>query len=294
MPRRIPIRTKLAAALAVPICALLLVSVLEVRQSVDADRETRSQTELATASIGPGGVITTLQNERNYGSVWLLGFEATLQLPVTSFDEAAAATDDAIETFRADLDDKPETCTTTYAPALDHIESELGGLRETVLTYTGPRDLSTQPISDPFFSSYTTLIDELFQANGQAALAIDDPTLRRGVELTDLASHQIENVARLTRGPAPGRRLAAGSTSRPTWPRRPACSGRSRRASTRSASSAPGATSPPPRRSTRSSRRRASPTSRARPSRPVRCRSPRRWRRCHARTTRATTASAPA
>ncbi len=199
MPKRIPIRTKLAAALAVPICALLLVSVLEVRQSADSDRETRSQTELATASIGPGGVITTIQNERNYGSVWLLGFEATLQLPVTSFDEAAAATDDAIETFRADLEDKPESVQTTYAPALDHIESELGGLRDTVRTYTGPRDLSTQPVSDPFFGSYTTLIDELFQANGQAALAIDDPTLRRGVELTDLASHQIENVARLTR-----------------------------------------------------------------------------------------------
>ena len=47
-----------------------------------------------------------------------------------------------------------------------------------------------------FFIAYTELIDELFRANGQAALAIDDPTLRRGVELTDLASHQIENVAR--------------------------------------------------------------------------------------------------
>ena len=54
-------------------------------------------------------------------------------------------------------------------------------------------------MSDPFFGAYTELIDELFRANGQAALAIDDPTLRRGVELTDLASHQIENVARLTR-----------------------------------------------------------------------------------------------
>ncbi|HEU0171050.1 MAG TPA: nitrate- and nitrite sensing domain-containing protein, partial [Acidimicrobiales bacterium] len=199
MPRRIPIRTKLAAALAVPICALLLVSALEVRQSADADRETRSQTELATASIGPGGVITTIQNERNYGSVWLLGFEATLQLPVTSFEEAAAATDEAIDAFRADLEDKPASVRGSYTPALDHIESELGGLRETPRTYTGPRNLEIQEISDPFFSSYTTLIDELFQANGQAALAIDDPTLRRGVELTDLASHQIENVARLTR-----------------------------------------------------------------------------------------------
>jgi len=199
VPKRIPIRTKLAAALAVPISALLLVSVLEVRQSAESDHETKSQTELATASIGPGGVITTLQNERNFGSVWLLGFEATLQLPVTSFDGAAAATDEAIQAFRADLDDKAESVQDTYAPALDHISSELDELRQTVLTYTGPRDLSTQSVSDPFFGSYTALIDELFQANGQAALAIDDPTLRRGVELTDLASHQIESVARLTR-----------------------------------------------------------------------------------------------
>ncbi len=200
MPRRIPIRTKLAAALAVPICALLLVSVLEVRQSAASARETKSQTELATASIGPGGIITTLQNERNYGSVWLLGFEATLQLPVTSFEEAAAATDEAIETFRADLEDKPQSVEDTYAPALDHITTQLEELRPMVETYTGERNPeAAQPVSDPFFRGYTALIDELFRANGQAALAIDDPTLRRGVELTDLASHQIENVARLTR-----------------------------------------------------------------------------------------------
>ncbi len=200
VPRRIPIRTKLAAALAVPICALLLVSVLEVRQSAASARETKSQTELATASIGPGGIITTLQNERNYGSVWLLGFEATLQLPVTSFEEAAAATDEAIASFREDLADKPQSVEDTYAPALDHIETQLQEQRPVVETYTGPRNLTdAQPVSDPFFGAYTELIDELFRANGQAALAIDDPTLRRGVELTDLASHQIENVARLTR-----------------------------------------------------------------------------------------------
>ena len=200
MPRRIPIRTKLAAALAVPICALLLVSVLEVRQSAASARETKSQTELATASIGPGGIITTLQNERNYGSVWLLGFEATLQLPVTSFEEAAAATDEAIASFREDLADKPQSVEDTYAPALDHIETQLQEQRPVVETYTGPRNpTDAQPVSDPFFGAYTELIDELFRANGQAALAIDDPTLRRGVELTDLASHQIENIARLTR-----------------------------------------------------------------------------------------------
>ncbi|HKY65410.1 MAG TPA: nitrate- and nitrite sensing domain-containing protein, partial [Acidimicrobiales bacterium] len=199
MPRRIPIRIKLAAALAVPICALLLVSVLEVRQGSIEQDETRSQTELATASIGPGGIITSLQNERNFGSVWLLGFEATLQLPVKTFDEASAATDEAIATFREDLEDKSADVQETFEPVLADIEDQLAPMREVVTTYTGERNLDTQPISDPFFNDYTALIDQLFAANGQSALSIDDPTLRRGVELTDLATHQIEYVARLTR-----------------------------------------------------------------------------------------------
>ncbi|HEX6569015.1 MAG TPA: nitrate- and nitrite sensing domain-containing protein, partial [Acidimicrobiales bacterium] len=199
MPRRIPIRLKLAAALAVPICALLVVSVLEVAQSARRVSDTRQQTELATASIGPGGLITGLQNERNYGSVWLLGFEAALKLPVSSFDEAMAATDDAIATFRADIEAKGGAVASTYAPALEDLEGRLEELRAMVATYDGPRNQNNTETSDPFFTGYTEVIDGLFQANAQVPLAIDDPTLRRGVELTDLATRQIENVARLTR-----------------------------------------------------------------------------------------------
>ncbi|MBN2623532.1 MAG: nitrate- and nitrite sensing domain-containing protein, partial [Acidimicrobiales bacterium] len=199
MPRRIPIRLKLAAALAVPILALLLVSALEVLQSTQRRNDIQAQTELATASIGPGGLITGLQNERNYGSVYMLGFEGTLQLPVTSFEEAAAATDQAIDTFRGEIESKGGDVARTYAPALDAIDERLGELRTVVYEFEGPRDLTRQEVTDPFFTSYTELIDTLFQANGQVALAIDDPTLRRGVELTDLASHQIEHVARITR-----------------------------------------------------------------------------------------------
>ena len=41
--RRIPIRLKLAAALAIPITALLLVSLLEVAQSVEAAQRSRTR-----------------------------------------------------------------------------------------------------------------------------------------------------------------------------------------------------------------------------------------------------------
>ncbi|MFO7281813.1 MAG: nitrate- and nitrite sensing domain-containing protein, partial [Thermoanaerobacterales bacterium] len=199
MPRRIPIRLKLAAALAVPIVALLLVSVLEVAQSIDETRTTKDQNELATAAIGPGGLITGLQNERNYGSLYILGFENALQLPVTSFEEAVAETDAAIARFRAEVDEKGGEVAETYEPALDTIAERIDELRSLVTGLEGERSLERTDVSDPFFNGYTELIDELFRANSQVSLAIDDPTLRRGVELTDLASHQIENVARTQR-----------------------------------------------------------------------------------------------
>jgi len=199
VPRRIPIRLKLAAALAVPICALLAVSALEVAQSISHTNETAEQTDLATASIGPGGLIASLQNERNFGSVYILGFEAALELPVSSFDEASTETDAAIEAFREEVDAKGGHVARTYAPALDAISAEVGGLRQAITDLEGPRNDTRTEVSEPFFAGYTELIDTLFRANGQVALAIDDPTLRRGVELTDLASHQIENVARAQR-----------------------------------------------------------------------------------------------
>ena len=73
MARRIPIRRKLAAAPAIPIAALLVVAGLEVLQSTHDGDEVKEQTDLATASVGPSGLISSLQDERNYASLWLLG-----------------------------------------------------------------------------------------------------------------------------------------------------------------------------------------------------------------------------
>jgi signal transduction histidine kinase len=197
--RRIPIRIKLAAALAIPITALLLVSLLEVAQSNATAEEIKDQTDLATASIGPGGLITALQNERNYGSVWLLGFENALQLPVDSYEEASAATDQSLAAFRTEIDKLGGDVAATYEPALEKINGELAQLRAIVTGYQGERGLNITAISEPFYLGLTDLIDTMFQANSQVALAVDDSTLRRGVELTDLASRQIENTSRIVR-----------------------------------------------------------------------------------------------
>ncbi len=198
MARRIPIRRKLAAALAIPITALLVVAGLEVAQSLRERDEVAEQTELATASIGPSGLITAIQNERNYGAVWLLGFEGRLQLPVKTFDEAKAATDEAITSFRADIERKGGDAEETYAPALDALDG-LEEVRGQVDTYEGERALDNTDASDPVFQTYTDIVQGLFDANSQVALAVDDPVLRRGVELTDIASRQTDVIARTIR-----------------------------------------------------------------------------------------------
>ncbi len=200
VPRRIPIRLKLAAALAVPISALLAVSVLEVVQSSNEMTRTEEQTDLATASIGPGGIITALQNERNYGSVYILGFDGGIELPVDSIEQGMSETDDAIAAFRSEIEAKGGTVESTFAPALAEIDAQIDGIRQGALDLDpDDRNPNNTDISDPYFLGFTDLVDILFKANGQVALSIDDPSLRRGVELTDLATHEIENVAQLTR-----------------------------------------------------------------------------------------------
>jgi signal transduction histidine kinase len=199
--RRIPIRIKLAAALAIPIAALLFVSVLEVVQSTNTTKRTKEQTELAEAATGPGGLITTLQNERNYGAVWLLGFENSLELPVTSYAEATAATDASIASFKQEIARRGGDVAETFGPTIEQIEADIGQLRDYVnnLPPDTERGLNNTPISEPFYLGYVKMIDALFKANSQVAPAIDDATLRRGVELTILASREIESTGRIVR-----------------------------------------------------------------------------------------------
>src|SRR4029453_775151 len=196
--RRIPIRRKLAAALAIPIAALLVVAGLEVLQSTrDAD-EVKEQTDLATASVGPSGVISALQDERNYASLWLLGQEGNVEVPVENFDQAKQATDAAIESFRADVESKGVEVAEAYGPALEALDG-LAELRQQVDTYEGERDLQNTDYSDPNFLGYTEIVTGLFEANTQVALTIDDPVLRRGAGRADLAPRPADVIARTIR-----------------------------------------------------------------------------------------------
>ena len=102
--RRVPIRMKLAAALAVPLFALAAVTFLEVARTSGDVREIREQTALAKAAIGPAGLITTLQNERSWMAVEIVGWGEMAELPLKGYDETREATNAAIETFRAEIE----------------------------------------------------------------------------------------------------------------------------------------------------------------------------------------------
>ena len=211
MPQRIPIRLKLTAALAIPIAALLIVASLEVVQSARQVDEVRDQTSLATAAIGPAGLINNVLNERNYGAADLLGATierpgGLLDLPVDSFDRAKQLTDESLASLREDVQSRGSEVSDAYLPVLDKLEEGLGPLRDEVDGYDGTRELSysiatksVQDLSDKVFQDYSTLIAELFETNTQVALTVDDPMLRRGAELNDLSTRTLDTVSRVVR-----------------------------------------------------------------------------------------------
>ncbi|MDD9372134.1 MAG: nitrate- and nitrite sensing domain-containing protein, partial [Acidimicrobiales bacterium] len=196
--RRTPIRMKLAAALAVPLVGLLLVTVIEV---VDTGREVddvHGQTELARASIGPAGLLTSLQNERTWAVIELIGQEGQVQPPVVGYEDSRAATDEALDAFRSTLGSQSDEVADTYREPLANL-SELAALRGSIDASPEPHDLTNMEFSDEVFNTYAELIQPFLDANTQVALAVDDSELRQATSLVDTTSRQIETLSELAR-----------------------------------------------------------------------------------------------
>ena len=121
--RRIPIRMKLAGALAVPLVALGAVTILEVLQATRDAQRVRDQSTLAEASIGPVSLLSLLENERNAAAVYLLKAEDAFALPVKDNAEARRFVDEALTDFRAEIDDRGGEIQAAYTPALDRMSA---------------------------------------------------------------------------------------------------------------------------------------------------------------------------
>jgi signal transduction histidine kinase len=199
MALRVPIRVKCAAALAVPLVMLTGVAGVEVAKSSREAAAVREQTDLATASIGPAGVVTALQNERNFTGLWLLGAEGGVDLPVDDLEEARAATDRAIHGFEEEVEAKGGEVERHYRVALQALDG-LGVERALVDGYTGPRSVTTyNETAERSFAGYTMLVSSLAEPTSLLSYEVEDAELRTGVRLIDMASQEIDRIARFVR-----------------------------------------------------------------------------------------------
>jgi signal transduction histidine kinase len=197
--RRVPIRLKLIGALAIPLVALLFVAAVEVRQSSRHEREVREETRLATSTMGPAGLITNLQNERNFGAAYLIGLEGAIELPATSFDEAQQATAGSIEAFLTEIGRTGGEAERAYRPVVEGLDGRLVPLRQQVDAYDGGRSLDNSAYADKVFQGYTAIINDLLATTTGVAIEIDDASLRQGAELIDYSTRQSDIMARLVR-----------------------------------------------------------------------------------------------
>ena len=194
--RRVPIHTKLAAVLAAPLTALVAAAVLEAVQSAHEADRVRDQASLVKAATGPSGLFNALQDERNRAFIDLVGQSRIIELPVADDTAARAETDRALARFADQIDAQAGVVREAYAPAFAELE-RLPTVRGGVDAVPGPLDLGNVVAADAVFWRYTALVDALLDANARVAVAIDDPDLRRGADLSYLASRQTDLIARL-------------------------------------------------------------------------------------------------
>lgn len=192
------IRSKLAAALAVPLVALVVMSGLQAVQAQEESDRIEAEADRAFVALGPGSVTSALQNERNYLSLDLIGLAGATTLEVTSAEEAVEATDAAItELERAVTDMEPEI-KAAYAPAFEVLD-DLPAVRRAFDGYEGDKDLENEELANQVFSAYTEMVGAFFDATSVVATQVDEAALRNGVELVDAASRRSEAIAAATR-----------------------------------------------------------------------------------------------
>jgi hypothetical protein len=114
---------KLAGALVVPMLALVVVTTIEVLSTPDDVNAVHDQAELARTSLGPPSVLSKIEDERNAASVYLLGAEEMVALPVEDNADARGATDRALGAFRDDVEQRGGGVAEAYRPALGALDT---------------------------------------------------------------------------------------------------------------------------------------------------------------------------
>ena len=208
--RRVPIRLKLAAALAVPLVALCIVTSLEVRALGGEVDEVTAQAALARAAVGPNGLINRLQDERTWAAVELVGSSSLgVTAPVESYEETRQATDEAVRELRLQIRGAGPVAAAAFGPALDNL-ADLESLRAEIddnrATSPAAGTSDNNGFAEGMYTRYIAMIRPLFDATDQVSLTIADDRLRRGAQLVNTTSRNIELFVDMAR-----RHLIVGS-----------------------------------------------------------------------------------
>src|SRR5215471_2435421 len=213
MPR-IPIRVKVAAALVFPLLAMGVMALVEVGSVSRQATQVRDQTELATATIGPSGLITALQNERNWMAAYLVGVDKTMTLDVTGTGRTRHDVDTALATFEHEL--RSPTAREAYAPAIKGLDA-LKQLRAEgdAADTKAPHTMANIGLTTGLFDQYTQLIEPFFDGMARISIATDDRDLREGASLTETVTRQIEVMPQLANALALPATVSTGPGDKP-------------------------------------------------------------------------------
>lgn len=199
---RIPIRSKLALALVLPVLAVFAVSIYEVNEAGREVDQVRQDTDLASVALGPGALITALQNERNDTATTLVGLREALDLKTEDLAASQQVTDTAADFFRATVARSGPEAQQVYETSLEALDTSLVDLRQRTDESTGAPSLDDPKkvtLSNTQFNGYSAIIDQFLDANTQLSLFIEDPELRSATQMLDALSRQFESLAVMVR-----------------------------------------------------------------------------------------------
>ena len=196
MLRRIPIRAKVAGALALPLVGLVAAVVIGVSATTSVSESVSRQTGLARASVGHAGLIDALQDERNLALLAMLGLGDALTLEVTDTGAARERTDTAATALHHSISGQRDRLRDDYAAALESLV-DLPGLRGQADAAAGAPGPWNREAAHSVFAGYTTMIATLFASHDRFSLEVADPEIRQGDDLVHYGSHATDAVAQL-------------------------------------------------------------------------------------------------
>lgn len=151
----------------------------------------------AHAVLASRDVIIALNDERAVAAVGILGVE-TVAPRAADNTEGRRLTDEALAGFQSTVAGLEDDVGSSYRSALDATR-DLGSLRGEIDSHPGPASISEVEYADGIFDRYGEVIDQLIEADRTVAHSIDDPDLRRGIDLFTIGLQQSELTGRAVR-----------------------------------------------------------------------------------------------